>query len=307
MAAPTRSRSAFEMIKATGGGTGPEYAVRSADGRVVAAKWRRPASRNVLRGGVAEDTLVYHVGGTTSVAKLVDGTCVGTRSQHGSVTFFPRDEESEWIRRGVAEVFHVYLDPRLVQAFAEENLSGSEVPAIDPLFGVNDPWLRGYFTTVMAELELFVADGERPSSLFLSQSLELLIRHLVRWHSNATPARWRDEPRRTPPALEPRHLARVLEYVEIHLTEEIRLDVLAAMAGMSKTHFIRAFRAATTQTPYAYVIGQRLARATQALRSDDQSVTRIAAEAGFTSASCFSNVFRRHFGVSPLEYRARTG
>ena len=307
MAAPTRSRSAFEMIKATGGGTGPEYAVRAADGSVVAAKWRRPASRNVLRGGVAQDTLVYHVGGTTSVAKLVDGKCLGTRSQHGSVTFFPRDEESEWIRRGVAEVFHIYLDPHLVRAFAEQNLTGSQLPTIDPLFGVNDPWLCGYFTTVMAELELFVANRERPSSLFLSQSLELLIRHLVRWHSNAAPARWRDEPRRAPHALEPRHLARVLEYVEIHLTEEIRLDVLAAMAGMSKNHFIRAFRAATTQTPYAYVIGQRLARATQALRSDDQSVTRIAAEAGFTSASCFSNVFRRHFGVSPLDYRARTG
>ena len=171
---------------------------------------------------------------------------------------------------------------------------------------MNDPWLRGYFTTVMAELELFVADRERPSSLFLSQSLELLIRHLVRWHSNAAPARWRDELRRAPHALEPRHLARVLEYVETHLTEEMRLEALAAIAGMSHNHFIRAFRAATTQTPYAYVIGQRLARATQALRSNDQSVRRIAAAAGFRSASCFSNVFRRHFGVSPLEYRART-
>ena len=53
MAAPTRARSAFEMIKATGGGRGPEYVVRSADGGVVAAKWHRPASRNVLRGDVA--------------------------------------------------------------------------------------------------------------------------------------------------------------------------------------------------------------------------------------------------------------
>jgi AraC family transcriptional regulator len=293
------------MIRATGGG-GPDYVVRKPDGRVLAAKWRRPASRNTLRGGVAQDTLVYHIGGTTSVAKLVDGKCVGTRTQHGSVTFFPRDEESEWIRGGVAEVFHIYLDPGLVQAFAEQNLPGSRVPAIDPLFAVSDPWLRGYFTTVMAELELFVANAEEPSSLFLSQSMELLIRHLVLWHSNAAPARWRDAKRPVVHALAPRHLTRVLEYVEAHLTAQITVETLAAIAGMSNNHFIRAFRAATTRTPYAYVIAQRLGRAAEALRSSDQSVARVAAAVGFTSASCFSNVFRRHFGVSPAEYRART-
>ncbi len=305
MTAPARAPSAFEMIRATGGGRDPVYAVPSADGSVFAAKWRRPASRNVLAGHVAQDTLVYHIGGTTSVAKLVNGKCVGTRSQYGSVSFFPRGEESEWIRGGVAEVFHVYLDPELVRTFAEQNLSGSGVPAIDPLFGVRDPWLHGYFTTVMAELELFVADREHPSSLFLSQSTELLVRHLVRWHSNAARARWRDAQHRAAHALKPRPLARVLDYVETHLTEEIRLEALAAIAGMSKSHFIRAFRAATTRTPYAYVIGQRLARATQALRSSDDSVARVGAAAGFTSASCFSNVFRRHFGLSPAEYRRR--
>ena len=304
MTADARAPSAFEMIRATSGGHGLEYSVRSADGTVFAAKWRRPASRNVLRGGVAQDTLVYHVGGTTSVAKLVDGKCVGTRSQHGSVTFFPRDEESEWVRGGVAEVFHIYLDPGLVRAFAEQNLPGSQVPSIDPLFGVNDPWLRAYFTMVMADLELFVTDREDPHSLFLSQSTELLVRHLVRWHSNAAQARWRHAQRPVAHALEPRQLARVLDYVETHLTGEIRLEALAAIAGMSNNHFIRAFRAATRQTPYAYVIGQRLVRATQALKRNNHPVARIAADAGFTSASCFANVFKRHFGLSPAEYRA---
>jgi AraC family transcriptional regulator len=231
---------------------------------------------------------------------------VGTRSQHGSVSFFPHDEASEWIRGGVAEVFHIYLDPGLVQAFAEQNLAGSQVPTIDPLFGVSDPWLHGYFTTAMAELELFVTDRERPSSLFLSQSIKLLVRHLVRWHSNAAPARWHNAQARAAHGLEPRHLARVFDYVDTHLTEEIRLEALAAIAGLSNNHFIRAFRAATTRTPYAYVIGQRLARATQALKSNDHSMARVAAAAGFTSASSFSNVFRRHFGLSPSEYRART-
>jgi AraC family transcriptional regulator len=303
--AHTRAPAAFEMIEATSGGRGPEYAVRSADGTVFAAKWRRPASRNVLRGGVAQDTLVYHIGGTTSVAKLVKGKCVGTRSQHGSVTFFPRDEESEWVRGGVAEVFHIYLDPGLVRAFADQNLSGSQAPAIDPMFGVNDPWLRAYFTMVIAELELFMSEGEPLQSLFLSQSTELLVRHLVRWHSDGTPAGWRAARRPAAHALEPRHLARVLDYVEAHLAQEIRLETLAAIAGMSSSHFIRAFRAATTRTPYAYVIEQRLARAAQALRATDHSVARVAAAVGFTSASCFSNVFRRHFGISPMVYRAR--
>jgi hypothetical protein len=79
---------------------------------------------------------------------------------------------------------HVYLAPLLIEQYAEENFPSSATPAIDPLFAVHDPWLRSYFMLLQSECETFAGDSGHPDALLLTQSMELLIRHLVRWHSN---------------------------------------------------------------------------------------------------------------------------
>jgi hypothetical protein len=81
--------SAFSQFLATNQSIAPDYVVRGPDGDAIAAKWHRPASRTGMHSASAQHTLMYHVGGSTSVAKFVEGRCVGTRSQHGSLTFSP--------------------------------------------------------------------------------------------------------------------------------------------------------------------------------------------------------------------------
>jgi hypothetical protein len=102
---------------------------------------------------LAQHTLMYHVGGSTSVAKFVEGRCIGTTAQHGSLTFTPRDELSEWVRGGVCEVMHVYIAPSLIQRHADENLTCSAPPEIDPIFAIHDPWLQSYFMLLQNEFE----------------------------------------------------------------------------------------------------------------------------------------------------------
>jgi AraC family transcriptional regulator len=299
--------SAFSQYLATNRPIDPDYVVRGPLGDVIAAKWHRPASRNAPQVVLAQHTLMYHVGGSTSVAKLVDGRCVGTRAQHGSLTFSPRDERSEWIRGGVCEVMHVYIAPSLIARHAAENLAGAAAaPEIDPLFAVHDPWLSSYFMMLQSEFETF-GGGRDPDALLLKQSMELLIRHLVCWHSSLS----RNDRRRAaapaaPQPLAPRHLARVLAHIDANIGRDIALADLAQLVGVSKYHFIRGFRAATQRTPYAYLVERRLARAVDALRHGTMSVDRIAREAGFKSAPGFSNVFRKHFGMSPSRFRARS-
>ena len=133
---------------------------------------------------LAQHTLMYHVGGSTSVAKLVGGRCIGTRAQHGSLTFSPRDERNEWVRGGVLRG-----DARLYRAVAHTNgmpreFARAAAPEIDPIFAVRDPWLQGYFTMLQSEFETFGGGSKHPDGLLLTQSMELLIRHLVCWHSN---------------------------------------------------------------------------------------------------------------------------
>ena len=53
-------------------------------------------------------------------------------------------------------------------------------------------------------------------------------------------------------------LKRVLEFISAHLSDEIRLETLASIAGMSRHHFSELFRCNTGVSPYQYVIGQRV-------------------------------------------------
>jgi AraC family transcriptional regulator len=299
--------SAFSHYLSTNSSAEPDYVVHGPDGDVIAAKWHRPASRTAMQVVLAQDTVMYHIGGSTSVAKFVDGHCIGTRSQHGSVTVSPRDERSEWVRGGVCEVIHVYIAPPLKQRYADENLPSSAVPQIDPIFAVFDPWLQGYFMMLQSEFETFGGSGKYPDALLLTQSMELLLRHLVCWHSNVS----RNSRRRLVAAaarhpLTPRHLAQVLAYIDADVHRDIAVADLAQLVGVSTDHFIRSFRAATQRTPYAYLVERRLARAVDALKHSTMSVEQIAHEVGFKSAPGFSNVFKKHYGMSPGKFRARS-
>ena len=285
--------SAFSQYLATNRPTPPDYVVHDPDGEVIAAKWHRPASRNATHVALAQHTLMYHVGGSTSVAKFVAGRCVGTRSQHGSLTFSPRDERSEWVRGGICEVMHVYLAPSLIAVYAEETLGDAAVPAIDPLFAVDDPWLERYFRLLQSEFEIYGGGARHPDALLLTQSIQLLVRHLVRWHSNVSErGRSRTAGPATAHPLAPRHLTRVLAYIDANLRHDIALADLAGLVGVSRDHFIRGFRAATRRTPYAYLVERRLARAVAALRQSTRSIEEIARDAGFKSAPGFSIVFK---------------
>ena len=59
---------------------------------------------------------------------------------------------------------------------------------------------------------------------------------------------------------------------------------------------------------YALIYGalRRLARAVDALSHGTMSVARIARETGFKSAPGFSNAFKKHYGMSPNEFRSRS-
>jgi len=298
--------SAFNHFLATNSPTGPDYVVHGRGDEVIAAKWHRPAARSAPGVALAQHTLMYHVGGSTSVAKFVHGRCVGTAAQHGSLTFSPRDEPVEWVRGGVCEMMHIYIAPSVIKRYSDENMSCAAAPEIDPLFAVQDPWLRSYFLLLQSEFEIF-GDGRHPDSLLLTQSMELLMRHLVCWHSNISrSSRRRVVTQTTPHPLAPRHLSRVLAYIDANIGRDIAIGDLAQLVGLSKHHFIRSFHAATQKTPYAYLVDRRLARVVNALRDSPMSIARIAREAGFKSAPGFSNVFRKHYGMAPSKFRDRS-
>lgn len=98
-------------------------------------------------------------------------------------------------------------------------------------------------------------------------------------------------------------LARALVALHQSPYEEWNLEQMAAIAGMSRSAFAAAFKAATGTTPAAYLTDWRLSLAASMMRSG-RSVKLIAAELGFASASSLSKAFRQRMGASPREWLA---
>jgi AraC family transcriptional regulator len=112
------------------------------------------------------------------------------------------------------------------------------------------------------------------------------------------------EPPKTGARLSPRQIRAVQSYVEEHLERSIALAELAAAAGLSSFHFLRAFKQSLGVTPGQYVVDQRMARARSLLKSSKLSIAEIGISVGFDYSSHFARAFRRAVGTPPSAYRS---
>lgn len=87
-------------------------------------------------------------------------------------------------------------------------------------------------------------------------------------------------------------------------TEDLSLGTLARAVGVSRGRLCRAFRRATGTTLHAYRDGLRLRRALEALPGCTD-LTELALDLGYASHSHFGACFKRAFGLTPSEARAR--
>jgi len=98
-------------------------------------------------------------------------------------------------------------------------------------------------------------------------------------------------------------LKRAMEYINANLAEDIRLDAIASELDLSPSHFAHEFRNSTRQTPYQYLLDQRIARAKDLLKRTDFSVQYISGLAGFRSPVNFVRAFRQRVGLTPEAWR----
>ena len=103
--------------------------------------------------------------------------------------------------------------------------------------------------------------------------------------------------------LTPRALRRVQDHIDAHLTENITLEALAEVAGLSRCHFARAFKQSVGTAPHAYLLQRRLERAERLLKETELSLCQVALDSGFSDQSHFSRSFKQYTGLTPAEYR----
>ncbi|MFE4713917.1 MULTISPECIES: helix-turn-helix domain-containing protein [Bacillales] len=105
------------------------------------------------------------------------------------------------------------------------------------------------------------------------------------------------------PDCEDPHLVRVLEYMRDCYMKPVSIEELAGIAGMSRYHFIRSFKALIGRSPYQYMLKIRIDEAKRRLRSTRHTVTDISLDVGFASPSQLYRAFQKFIGMSPEQYR----
>jgi AraC-like DNA-binding protein/predicted transcriptional regulator YdeE len=98
-------------------------------------------------------------------------------------------------------------------------------------------------------------------------------------------------------------IQRGIDYIETRLDEDIALQDVAKVAGVSQWHFQRMFQARTGETLKTYIRSRRLSASLERLLETDLRVLDIALRAGFESQEAFARAFKRAFGLTPQEYR----
>ncbi len=255
--------------------------------------YRHPPGETHI-GGARDDVVLLHMRGKIEVEDLSTGRLEQTWSGPGKISLFPAGHPVIRSWKGSPELILIFLRPGLVKYVAGE--LGLDPARLELRFQLPEPdaVLHRYGRLLYEE-----AAQPRLGSPLLGEGLaRALTIHLLRHYSNRP-----DLPSKGP-SLHTRKLRQVIDYMYARLDEPIALSELAATAGLSVTHFSRAFRDAAGKPPHAFLIDLRLQKACELLEHSKLSITQIAFECGFEQSQYFATLFRRKLGCSPSAWRA---
>ncbi|MEM7064171.1 MAG: AraC family transcriptional regulator [Cyanobacteria bacterium P01_B01_bin.77] len=195
---------------------------------------------------------------------------------------------------GDEHCLQIQLSDRFVKSVAQETLEQDcDRIHLIPEFQTRTPQLESISMMLLNERQ-----QETTSRLYIDSLANILAVNLLRQHAT-TKARL--------PVYEgglpQRQLLHVLDYIDAHLAEDIKLADLARLLDMSQFHFSRLFKQSLGVSPYQYLLQQRVERAKRLLKQTDRLITNIALDCGFNSHSHLSKQFRQLTGMTPKAYR----
>lgn len=96
---------------------------------------------------------------------------------------------------------------------------------------------------------------------------------------------------------------RCLEYIYRNYMNDIMLEDLQNVTGMTKSTLLRFFRRVTGSSPMEFINNYRVSIAKNLLLRTEMSITGIAVDTGFYDAAHFNHLFKKQNGITPGAYR----
>lgn len=137
------------------------------------------------------------------------------------------------------------------------------------------------------------------NKIYLDSLLTLFGTHLLRYYANAPRAVFK--PKRG--GLRSHIMRHVDDFIQANLSKKITVVALAAVAGISPTHFSRAFRETTGRAPYQYITIMRLQRVAELAGDRSLALGEISRKSGFSTHSQMTAIMKQHWGVTPSDLR----
>lgn len=179
-----------------------------------------------------------------------------------------------------------YLDTDWLRSQQEEAGLGSEFRPFD-MTASRDPLLYQGLQHLHHQLV------QAPDPLAREVACHLFSRQLL---ARLTPARWDDRP--------PQHLQRAAELMQDDSASPLSLSQLSTVAGLTPSHFVRAFSQHYGMTPHAYLLDRRIRHA-RTLLKQGQPLAEVALASGFADQAHFQRQFKRRVAATPGQYRTQ--
>ncbi len=134
----------------------------------------------------------------------------------------------------------------------------------------------------------------------------LLVMELFVLISRAFKMEWENSIKNKSPKL--KELIQVsVNYINNNFERDISLRDIARYVFLSPSYFIRVFKEETGMSPINYLLKVRVERAKELLAETDHKVSDIALSVGFSNQQRFNEIFKKHVGMTPLQYRKNAG
>lgn len=269
---------------------------------LYARRWRNPrVVDRLLVPATPEPHIAYTLRGTAEFRERdVGGAWITRRIQAGDL-FVTRSRTPYEVRFQSPPgqeletlSLHIAVEPFLAALEARYPGETDRVEVAD-FFG-RDEVLSHICQTCVGML----AAGTPGQSAALAALTGLFAAHLVEHYTSLG-----NRPQENRGGLPIRLLHGVQDHIAEHLDEEISIEALAKLVGLSPSHFAHSFKATTGMTPLQFVTRERITRAQQMIRETSRNLIEIGLDVGYTSPSHFAQVFRRIVGVTPSEFRSK--
>ena len=197
-----------------------------------------------------------------------------------------------WKSNKPHHTLHLHLPSGTIETVAEELVVGASYSTLLPnLLSQTDPVI----STTMLALESALQNGA--PDLYAETAAHFLAVHLLTRHDRGKMPRcnhWRDHA-----------LRKADTFMREHLSEPVSLSQLADAAGLNSFQLLRAAKAIWGETPLRRLTRLRMEVAKRLLDQGYLPIIEIAIDCGYSNPSHFATAFRRHVGVTPIEYRRR--